>query len=112
MTSILDTIKKMVGIDPTYNIFDTDIIVHINANFSTLHQLGVGPTTPFFITDNTAVWDDFIEDKVGIESVKSYIYAKTKLAFDPPATSFAIDALKQIATEFEWRLNVKSEEVI
>lgn len=111
MTSILDTIKKMLGIDTAYIVFDTDIIVHINATFATLNQLAVGPTTPYFITDKTQTWDQFIGTSVGIESVKAYIYAKVKLAFDPPATSFAIDALQKMCNEFEWRLNVQSEDV-
>lgn len=111
MTSILNTIKKMLGVDSSYTAFDTDIIVHINSAFATLNQLGVGPTTPFYISDASANWSSFIGDKTGIESVKSYIYAKVRLAFDPPTTSFAIDALNKMCTEFEWRLNVKSEEV-
>lgn len=111
-TSILNTIKKMVGVDSAYTVFDTDIIVHINATFSTLHQLGVGPANPFHISDATAVWTDFTGTNLAIESVKSYIYAKVKLAFDPPTTSFAIDALNKMCSEFEWRLNVQSEEVV
>jgi hypothetical protein len=110
-SSILDTIKKMVGVDPSYEVFDTDIIVHINSTFSTLHQLGVGPSTPFYISDKTATWSQFTGSNLAIESVKSYIYAKVKLAFDPPATSFAIEALNKMCSEFEWRLNVQSEEI-
>ena len=109
-TSILDTIKKMLGIDTAYTAFDVDIIVHINAAFSTLNQLAVGPTTPYFITDKTQTWNQFIGTAVGIESVKAYIWAKVKLAFDPPTTSFAIEALEKMCSEFEWRLNVKAEE--
>ena len=111
MTSILDTIKKMLGIDTTYTAFDVDIIVHINATFSTLNQLNVGPTIPYFITDKTQTWNQFIGTDVGIESVKAYIYAKVKLAFDPPTTSFAIEALQKMCSEFEWRLNVQSEDI-
>ena len=85
-TSILNTIKKMVGVDSTYTAFDTDIIVHINSTFSTLNQLGVGPSTPFHISDSTATWSQFMGTNLAIESVKSYIYAKVKLAFDPPTT--------------------------
>lgn len=111
-TSILNTIKKMLGIDSTYTAFDTDIIVHINSAFSTLHQLGVGTETPFYISDSSANWSTFFGTNTAIESVKSYIYAKVRLAFDPPTTSFAIDALNKMCTEFEWRLNIQSEEVI
>jgi len=110
-TSILDTTKKMLGVSPDYDIFDIDIIMHINSTFSTLHQLGVGPDVPFSITDSSANWSSFIGAKTGIESVKSYVWAKVKLAFDLPTTSLAIDALQKMCTEFEWRLNVKAEEV-
>lgn len=110
--SILDTIKKLLGIAPEYDAFDMDIIVHINSTFATLHQLGVGPTTPFSITDNTALWSSFTETNTAIESVKSYIWAKVRLSFDPPSTSFAIDALDKLCKELEWRLNVQSEEVV
>ena len=108
--SILDTTKKVLGISIEYEQFDLDIIIHINSTFSTLHQLGVGPTTPYSITDNSDVWGDFIGENKAIESVKTYIWAKVKLAFDPPTTSFAIEALQKIIEEYEWRLNVQAEE--
>lgn len=109
--SVLDTIKKLLGIAPEYDVFDVDIIMHINSAFSTLHQLNVGPTTPFIITDNTAVWSSFTGSNNAIESTKSYVWAKVRLAFDPPTTSFGIDALEKLCKEYEWRLNVQSEEV-
>ena len=110
--SILNTIKKVLGIDPGYDAFDIDIIMHINMVFSGLHQLGVGPVEPFSITDQTATWAEFTGTNRAIESVKSYVWAKVRLSFDPPATSFAIDALNKMCTELEWRLNVQSEEVV
>lgn len=108
--SILDSTKKALGLSYDYNVFDTDIIMHINSTFSTLNQLGVGPTEQFVIEDNQETWEDFIGDRKNIQSVKSYMWAKVKLAFDPPTTSFAIDSLTKICQEFEWRLNVQEEE--
>lgn len=108
--SILDTTKKALGISLDYEQFDMDIIMHINSVFSTLNQLGVGPTEAFSITDNSDVWSDFIGNNKSIESVKSYIWVKVKLAFDPPTTSFGIDAFQKMAEELEWRLNVQIEE--
>lgn len=110
--SVLDTTKKVLGIAPEYDAFDVDIIMHINTVFSTLHQLGVGSTTPFSISDNTAVWSSFMGTNQAIESVKSYVWAKVRLSFDPPATSFGIEALERLCKELEWRLNVQSEEVV
>lgn len=109
---ILDTTKKILGISPEYDAFDIDIIMHINTVFSTLHQLGVGPVTPFIITDNTDVWSSFTGTNTAIESVKSYVWAKVRLSFDPPTTSFGIEALERLCKELEWRLNVQSEEVV
>lgn len=110
-SSVLNTTKKVLGVSSDYTVFDTDIIMHINSTFSTLHQLGVGPVEPFSITDSSATWESFIGTNKAIESAKSYVWAKVKLAFDPPTTSFAIDALQKMCNEFEWRLNVQSEEV-
>lgn len=109
--SILDTIKKVLGIDSDYTVFDMDIMMHINSAFATLHQLGVGPESGFSIEDNTKTWDAYIMPYSNIESVKSYIYIKVRLLFDPPTTSFAIDSMNVQSKELEWRLNVASEGV-
>lgn len=105
--SILQTIKKMIGGWNDETAFDTDLIIHINSVFNVLHQLGVGPKTPFKISGNNETWSDFFgEENTLTELVKTYMYTKVKLAFDPPSTSFGIDALNEIAKEAEWRLNV------
>jgi hypothetical protein len=107
--SILDSIKKVLGLDPEYTEFDNDVIMHVNSIFSTLNQLGVGPEDSFSIEDSTSIWDDFIGSAKNISSVKSYVYLKVRLIFDPPATSFAIAAFEKQAAELEWRLNVVME---
>lgn len=106
--SILDTTKKMVGFDWDYTAFDIDIITHINSTFFTLQQLGVGPEEGFSITDNTSTWAEYTAGN-NIQAVKSYMYLKVRMIFDPPANSFTQDAMKNQATEFEWRLNVHTE---
>ena len=107
--SILTTIKKMLGIAEDYDAFDTDIIVNINTVFMTLTQIGVGPEKGFSITNSESKWSDFLQEEKKLEGVKTYIYLKVKLVFDPPTTSFVLDAMKNMATEIEWRLNVESE---
>lgn len=107
--SILDSIKKMLGIDASYTIFDQDIIMHINTVFMILNQLGVGPSAGFSIEDNKKTWRDYLNDDTKLESVKSYIYLKVKLIFDPPLSSAVIEAIKQSIDELEWRLNVEVE---
>lgn len=109
--SILNTIKKALGLDPSYDVFDTDIVMHINSTFATLSQLGVGPEEGFSIEDDSTTWQDFLglAETNKLLFVKSYMYLKVRLLFDPPTTSFAIDAMKKNAEEYEWRLNVQTE---
>ena len=104
--SILVSIKKLLGIDSEYTHFDTDIIMHINSVFSVLTQLGVGPSEGFVIEDSNALWTDFLSSARDIEMVKSYIYLKVRLLFDPPASSSAMESMKQLTSELEWRINV------
>lgn len=108
--SILTTIKKMLGPGSEHNHFDTEIIIHINSAFNTLNQLGLGPSEGFAIQDKTSEWTEFIpEDNKHFESVKSYVYLKVKLIFDPPTNSAVIDSMKEMIKEFEWRLNAEAE---
>ena len=102
--SILTSIKKLLGITEEYEHFDQDIIIHINSVFMILNQLGVGPSNGFSITDKTAVWSDFISEGVNIESVKSYMYLKVKLLFDPPTTSAVMESMNRMICELEFRL--------
>ena len=103
--SILNTIKKMLGISTTDSAFDMDIIVNINSAFMVLHQLGVGPElAPYSIEDNTSTWADFLTDSVYYSAVKTYVYLKVKQVFDPPGTSFHGDAIARQISEWEWRL--------
>ena len=104
--SILDTTKKILGISPDDPSFDLDIVTHINSVFFTLQQLGVGPADGLTITDNSAVWSDFIKDSKNINAVKSYMGLKVRLLFDPPSMSFVLDSMKKQVEEYEWRLEV------
>lgn len=109
--SILTSTKKILGITEEYTHFDVDIILHINSVFSTLNQLGLGPADGFMIDDKDAVWGDFLEDNLRLNSIKTYMFLKVKLYFDPPTTSFVLTAMQEQARELEWRLNVVREEV-
>lgn len=106
MDSILTSIKKMLGIVEEYEHFDPEIIMHINSVLFVLTQLGVGPSEGFSIKDKTAVWDDFITIGMDIEAVKSYVYLKVRLLFDPPTNSAVMESTNRLISEFEWRLNV------
>lgn len=106
MESILTSIKKLLGITEEYEQFDTDLIVHINSVFMILNQLGVGPKQGFVITDKSAVWNDFTSGSLNVESVKTYVFLKVRLIFDPPQSSALIDSYNRQISELEWRLNV------
>ena len=105
--SILTTIKKLLGIAEDDTSFDTDVIVHINMAINVLFQLGVGPSTGFSITGATETWSDYISDMSKLEMVKTYIYLKVKLVFDPPAQSRVIESYENQIKELDFRLNVQ-----
>lgn len=111
MESILTSIKKLLGIQEEETHFDPDIIMHINSVFTILTQIGVGPSDGFRIEDDLATWNDFLgEDSKNLDSVKSYIHLKVKLLFDTSTLSSAtIESMKNLISEFEWRLNVTAE---
>lgn len=106
MESILTSIKKLLGIAEQDTNFDQDIIMHINSVFMILNQLGVGPDQSFHIEDDIPTWNDFIPEGQNIEAVKSYMFLKVKILFDPPASSTVLQSMTQAANELEWRLNV------
>lgn len=110
--SILDSIKKLLGMEADYTAFDTDILIHINSTFSTLHQLGVGPKTAFSIESKADTWGSFIQDENKLNAVKTYVYIRVRLLFDPPETSHAREAFYKQAQELEWRLNVHAEGIV
>ena len=105
--SILDSIKKILGMPPAYDAFDADLVIHINSVFGILAQLGVGPEGGFSISDNTTLWKAYLGDSKDLEMVKSYIALKVRLVFDPPTTGAVMDAMKEQIREYEWRLNVQ-----
>jgi hypothetical protein len=112
MDSILFSTKKILGMESDYTAFDLDILTHINAAFSTLNQLGVGPEDGFFVEDSTITWDDFVVPANQLNLVKTYIYLKVRFLFDPPTTSFLLDAMANQVKEYEWRLNIFREVLV
>lgn len=107
--SILQSIEKLLGLENSYTAFDTDLIIHINSVFMILNQLGVGPEDGYRITGSLNTWSEFTDDELQFESVKSYVYLKVRLLFDPPQNSAHLNAIQQSISEFEWRLNVAAE---
>lgn len=108
MESILNSVKSHLGISEDETHFDSDIIIHINSVFSILRQMGVGPETTFSIVDEKAIWSDFTDDDIDFSEVKTYMYLKVKLVFDPPASSSVLSAIERQISELEWRLTVSA----
>lgn len=104
-SSILTSIKKLLGIAEEDTSFDQDIIMHINTVFNILAQLGVGPENGFSIEDDSAVWSDYLGNATNLELVKSYIYMKVRSMFDPPTSTILADAMNKNISELEWRIN-------
>src|SRR4051794_31505248 len=109
--SILKSTKKVLQIGPDDESFDLDILTHINSAFSTLNDLGLGPESGFVIEDVSSVWEDFlIDDPVQLNRVKTFVFLHSRLLFDPPATTFHLNAAQAQLAEITWRINVKREE--
>lgn len=106
MDSILDSVKKNLGIPAEYTVFDPDIIMHINSAFFVLSQLGVGPEKGFSISSKDDTWDSYITKDENLEAVKTYVYLKVRITFDPPSSSFVLTSMENQIKELEWRLNV------
>lgn len=109
MKSILNSVKKVVGIHEEYDAFDVDIIMHINTAFMYLNQLGVGPEEGFTIEGDGEQWDEILEGRKDLEAIRSYVFVRVRLLFDRPETSYGIQALERQAKEIEWRLTVQTD---
>lgn len=105
MDSILNSIKKMLGIESDYTAFDTEIIVHINSVFATLEQICPLVPKSFSIADDSTSWSAYIQDKTWITFIKSYMYMKVRILFDPPAGA-VLTAFNEAIKESEWRLSI------
>lgn len=109
MESILTSIKKLLGVEEDYEQFDADIIIYINSVFMILNQLGVGPSEGFSICDKSSVWEDFTKDPKLLEAVKTYVYLKVRLLFDPPINSSVTESIKEQLKELQCRILIQVE---
>lgn len=109
--SILNSVKKMLGIEPEITDFNTDLIVNINSAIFILSQNGIGPSSGYLVIDETNTYEDYLgEDKKELyDPVAMYLFLNSKIIFDPPASSIVMEALKETKRELEWRLNVFEE---
>jgi len=111
MVSILNSIKKMLGVRIEDTNFDQELILHINGALMVLNQLGIGPSQGFSITGEDETWSSFLDDRTDLELIKSDVYLRVKLMFDPPQNSFLTSAIQTQLSEYDWRIEVQSSNV-
>ena len=110
MNSILTSTKKRLGMTEEYECFDEDIIAGINTVLATLNQIGVGPPEGFAIEDKNTEWSEFVSDNnVLLNLVKTYVYLKVRLVFDPPQSSAVMSSIDSQIKEIEWRIYTEAE---
>ena len=107
--SILDTVKKTCGLGSDYDAFDQDILVFLNAAILDLTQNGIGPSDGFTVTDSSQTFEDFVGGFKNVGAVATYLSQKTRIAFDPPSSSYVLEAMNKNLAELIWRLNLEAE---
>ena len=108
-SSILESVKKLLGVSEYDDGFDYEIKDLINAEFLSLHQLGIGPEEGFSINGPDDVWDDYTDNAKLRDAVRQFIYLRVRMIFDPPASSTVADAINNRINELEFRLNIQAE---
>ena len=109
MESVLTSVKKNLGIEEDDESFDVEVVTHINAAIMRLMTLGVGPTSGLIVSDKTTPWSELLGERTDLEGAKLYIYLKVRMLFDPPTSSYVLDAMKRQADELESILNMLAE---
>jgi hypothetical protein len=110
--SILISTKKILGISEDYDVFDLDIITHINSALSIVNQLGIGPIDGLAIEDESPEWEELGIPQNQLSMVRTYVFLKVRMLFDPPTTSFLIEAMNNQIQEHEQRLSYLREDLI
>lgn len=108
MDSVLTDVKKSLGIAEDETHFDHDIVLDINASLLSVNQIGIGPGKGFMIKDKTNTWQELLGTREDLEAVKTLVYMKVKLMFDPPANSFLLESINKTIDELTWRLSIQA----
>ena len=108
--SIFESVKKVLGLLGDDSSFDEDILLHINSVVSTLRQLGLSIPADFYVRDDVQTWQDLLGEFRDLDLVKSYMAMKVRLMFDPPSSSFGLKSMEEMAKEYEWRINVLTDQ--
>jgi len=109
MSSILDDVKLALGLLPDDTSFDSTIIMHINSVFSMLYSAtGVGGPAGYFITGKANTWDELFEDD-RLNSIKSYVFVRVKVLFDPHIIGAVLAAHERQFQEMEFRIMAEAD---
>lgn len=112
MNSILNSVKKNLGIESSYHDFDQDIIMNINSAIFTLTQFGIGPDNGYIVQDEKDTYFDYLGTAEPFyQAIKMYLTFRTRLGFDPPTSSYVLESIKDQIKELEWRLLVMTEQL-
>lgn len=104
LDSVLSSTKQMLGISPEDTSFDVNVIMSINTALTILMDLGLTEVEDQIVTSDKMTWDELLGGRTDIEYVKTYVYQKVKMIFDPPTSTAAIDAMQRSISELEWRI--------
>lgn len=110
-TKILETTKAALGLQPDYDPFDVELLMHINSVLSILGQLGVGPTEGFVANADTT-WAELLPDSK-VEDAKTYVYLRVKMVFDSGSmTPSVVAAYEKTIEELGFRITVAVDPLI
>lgn len=102
----------MLGVSTDDTNFDRELIIYINGALMIMNQLGVGPSSGYVITDKTNTWDQFLSERTDLEAVKTAVYLRVRLVFDPPQNSFLVESIKEQSKEYEWRIEIDHKPIV
>lgn len=90
---------------------DTELVIinHINSVLGDLNQLGLGPRDGFEIEDASSKWEDFYGTDKRYAGVRTYVYLRVRMLYDPPQTGPLMASMQKQIDEFAWRLNALRE---
>lgn len=108
MSSILTSVKKLLGIPEDYDCFDSDILMNINMVLPVLRQIGVDTNIDTVTAESK--WDELSSSTEIVNMLRVYIALRVRIIFDPPTNSSLLEAIQKKIDELEWRLNVLGEE--
>lgn len=110
--SILTGTKQSLGITEEVTNFDAELTMHINSVFADLNQLGIGPDNGYQMANKDDTWDELIGEDSRYNQVKSYVFMRVRMLFDPPSLGYLITAYEKMIKEAEWRINTAREDIV